>query len=173
MNPKYFKPELNTPYQIALKYPTGKLVNGFRGVQELRWILMDGRAFYTPLSFQRQIEDANIRPGQSFTVEKRVNGSRAEWSVTRPESPTRGNSRAAQEAIRLINDSEALDAPVLENHPQIPPTQLEHALKTAVAAAAAAEKHAERLGYSCRFSSADIRAMGISVLIGMDRGRAA
>ena len=34
-------------------------------------------------------------------------------------------------------------------------------------------KHAERLGYSCRFSSADIRAMGISVLIGMDRGRAA
>jgi hypothetical protein len=49
------------------------------------------------------------------------------------------------------------------------PTKLETALKTAVAAAAAAEKHAAEIGYTVRFTPSDIRAMGISVLTAMDR----
>jgi hypothetical protein len=49
---------------------------------------------------------------------------------------------------------------------------LESALKTAVSAAAAAEKHGLEIGYNVRFTPADIRAMGISVLISME-GRSA
>lgn len=52
----------------------------------------------------------------------------------------------------------------------IPTTQLANALKTAVTAAAEAEKHAASIGYVVRFTPADVRAMGISVLIGMQSG---
>ena len=34
------------------------------------------------------------------------------------------------------------------------------------------EKHGQAIGYNVRFSPADIRAMGISVLIGMQRDAA-
>jgi hypothetical protein len=52
---------------------------------------------------------------------------------------------------------------------RLPDTQLAHALKTAIAAAADAEKFATTLDYNIRFSTEDIRSMGITVLIGMQQ----
>jgi hypothetical protein len=175
MNPKYFKPELSKPYIIALKYPTGRMVKGFDG-PELRWTLMDGQAFYTPLDFQAKIEDLGIKPGQRFQVEKRMLGRKAEWIVShvpdlQPKPP--------QKAATLIAQAGALDGPeeALEGSgrpmPERPATALETALKTAVTAAAHAEKHGQEIGYNVRFTPADIRALGITVLIGMQSGRAA
>ena len=46
-------------------------------------------------------------------------------------------------------------------------------MKTAVSAAAEAEKHGAKIGYAVRFRPEDIRALGITVLIGMQSGRAA
>jgi len=181
--PNYFKPELNKPYTLALKYPSGTPVSGNAG-PELRWILSDGRALYTPLDFADKLKAIGIsKPGQRFQAERRTKGRKAEWLVT----PTSNESlathvpdlRGPQKAAAILEAAGALDAPESEikgNHRpdrKAPATALEIALKTAVAAAAAAEKHAEGLGYSCRFSSADIRAMGISVLIGLQSGRAA
>jgi hypothetical protein len=56
-----------------------------------------------------------------------------------------------------------------ETKPPIPDTQLAHALKTAVAAAADAEKFAKGLDYNIRFTTEDVRAMGITILIGMQQ----
>jgi hypothetical protein len=53
--------------------------------------------------------------------------------------------------------------------PPLPSTQLAHALKTAISAAADAEKFAKTLDYNIRFSTDDIRSMGITVLIGMQQ----
>ena len=50
-----------------------------------------------------------------------------------------------------------------------PDTQLAHALKTAIAAAADAEKFAKTLDYTIRFTTEDVRSMGITVLIGMQQ----
>ncbi len=50
-----------------------------------------------------------------------------------------------------------------------PDTQLAHALKTAIAAAADAEKFAKTLDYNIRFTAEDVRSMGITVLIGMQQ----
>ena len=50
-----------------------------------------------------------------------------------------------------------------------PDTQLAHALKTAIAAAADAETFAKTLNYSIRFTTDDIRSMCITVLIGMQQ----
>ena len=51
----------------------------------------------------------------------------------------------------------------------LPGTQLAHALKTAISAAADAEKFAKTLDYNIRFTTDDIRSMGITVLIGMQQ----
>jgi hypothetical protein len=53
--------------------------------------------------------------------------------------------------------------------PRLPDTQLAHALKTAIAAAADAETFAKTLNYNIRFSTEDVRSMGITVLIGMQQ----
>jgi hypothetical protein len=53
----------------------------------------------------------------------------------------------------------------------LPDTQLAHALKTAIKAAADAETFAKTLDYSVRFTTDDIRSMGITVLIGMQQQR--
>ena len=60
-------------------------------------------------------------------------------------------------------------SPSTEAAPRLPDTQLAHALKTAIAAAADAEKFATTLDYNIRFSTEDIRSMGITVLIGMQQ----
>jgi hypothetical protein len=52
---------------------------------------------------------------------------------------------------------------------RLPDTQLAHALKTAIAAAADAETFAKTLNYNIRFTTDDIRSMGITVLIGMQQ----
>lgn len=53
--------------------------------------------------------------------------------------------------------------------PRPPDTQLAHALKTAIAAAVDAEEYAKTLDYNIRFSTEDVRSMGITILIGMQQ----
>jgi hypothetical protein len=51
----------------------------------------------------------------------------------------------------------------------LPEPQLAFALKTAIAAAADAEKFAKTLDYNIRFTTEDVRSMSITVLIGMQQ----
>lgn len=158
----YLKIQLNEPTQIALKYPTGEQCeNKFKpGEKQLRWKLMDGQDLYTPLDFGIAVKQLGIRAGERFTAIKRHDGHGIKWTA----------ERIAQPIAAVLDASEDLHNPQgveLAEVPRKPPTQLEAALKTAVAAAAAAEKHGQEIGYTCRFTSADVRAMGISVLISM------
>lgn len=56
-----------------------------------------------------------------------------------------------------------------EMPPRPPDTQLAHALKTAIAAAVDAEAYAKALDYNIRFTTEDVRSMGITILIGMQQ----
>jgi hypothetical protein len=166
------KLEPNKPYTIALKYPTGKLVPGTWGDQ-LRWILSNGDLLYTPLLVGPQIEDLGVRPGQPFILTKQKNGEGVKWVTERP-TPQRAATPVPHETkiapktaiATILDQSEPLDGIPTS----IPPTRLEDALKTAVRAAAEAERYAESISYACRFSSADVKSMAISVLIGMQQG---
>jgi hypothetical protein len=51
----------------------------------------------------------------------------------------------------------------------LPDTQLAHALKTAIAAAVEAERFAKTVDYNIRFTTDDVRSMGITLLIGMQQ----
>lgn len=186
-NPKYFRPELNTPYTLALKYPQGTPVPGQAG-PELRWILADGRAFYTPLDFAQKLEAIGITKAyQKFQAIRQSNGRTAEWVLSRSDSREDGPVAAMaesplplngpQKAVTIIEQAGALDASGRDlegNHQPVSEhsaTALEQALTTAVSAAAKAERHGQAIGYTVRFAPGDIRAMAISVLI--QNGRAA
>jgi hypothetical protein len=147
------KLEANKSYTLALKYPTGKQVEGTWGPQ-LRWILSTGDLLYTPLPVGPQIEKLGIKAGQTFILTKVAAGRSFKWLVELHKNSGQ-NDTIPQHA----------DTPVVRHETKKAPQS------PAVRAAAIAEKHAESLGYSCRFSSADIRAMGISVLISMQGSR--
>jgi hypothetical protein len=157
MNPKYLKLELDKPETIALKYPT----------PQLRWLLMDGRALYTPEQIRDKIEALKIKPGQRFRIERRRAGGGVEWHVNRVRN-TGGGSKAA----KILDTAGELDQPEASLHPVVE-TPLERALKSAVVACAQAEAHGKQIGYAVRFTPADVRALGITLLIGMQNGRAA
>lgn len=160
----YLKVEPNQVYTVQLKYPKPTEVHGLGGKQ-LRWILIDGRALYTPLFLREKFEELQIKPGMKFTIEKAVNGRDVHWKVNRP-----------QPVQQLLDVGPSLDSPVPEPDPDEEPTyppaaksKLELALKSAVTAAHKAEQEGMRIGYTIRFTPSDIRAMAISVLIQMER----
>ena len=173
MNPKYLRIDLDQPYTVALKYPAPVIVNGFAG-KECRWMLANGQTLYTPLDLRQQIEA--FKPGQSFTIQKVRVGRSIEWKVRRANAEEsqatkeRPVERLKQQPIAsILERSDSLDCPSYE----IPSSRLDDALRTAVSAAAAAEKHGASIGYSIRFRPEDVRAMAISVLIGMEQNRRA
>jgi hypothetical protein len=176
---RYLRVDTGQSYTIALKSLAPREVPGNYGPQ-LLWILTDGRALYTPLTVKAQIEKLGVKPYKPFVIGKYPNGQRTEWRVTLPnpqraDTPVRHETkeRSGGEPVAAILDAHAsLDSPVEVERPR---TRLEDALKTAVSAAAIAEKHGQAIGYNVRFAPGDIRAMAISVLIGMESrgGRAA
>jgi hypothetical protein len=143
------KPEPNTPTEIALATPQGIEVRGNYGPQML-FSLTDHRRLYVPLEVGKEIQSLSLAPGQSFLLTKATrNGQRGyDWKVER--KPVEASPSAPASANR-------------------PPTQLEHALKTAIAAAKEAEHFGSMIGYTVRFSEGDIRAMAITLLIGNQR----
>lgn len=154
--PRYLKLEPNQVYTVSRKAVDPVECRGF-GSKQLRWILTNGLALYTPVALRSEIERFGI--GVPFTIEKSVVSGRNQWII-----------RAAQQqpVAAILANAGPLDSPVPEPNedddpPPIPLTKLEQALKSAVRAASVAEKHAASLGYSCRFSSDDVSKMAIAL----------
>ena len=170
--PKYLKLETNRPEQIQLRYPTARECDGFSGKQ-LRWILMDGRALYTPLIVAERVACLKLKPGERFTIKKHQVGDKTDWQVSK-----------AQPISKLLDQSEDIDKPQLtgtpsnngtvgEQHPSksvtrivtsVPATQLATALKMAISAAADAAGISRRYG-GIHFEQGDLmgRTLGRQV----------
>ena len=154
----YLKPELGKTYEIALRYPKPRNVKGFSGDEHL-WFLSDGRGLFAPVEFESRITELGLKPGQRFSLIRTRQNGRIEWKA----------ERLAQPAAALLERQGSLDFGYDEQPGKIPVDRLAAALKTAVHAAAAAEKHGGKIGYTVRFTPSDIRAMALSVLIGTDQ----
>lgn len=143
------KLEPNVPTELALENPAGLEVEGNYGPQVL-FNLTNRRRLYVPLEVGKEIRSLSLAPGQPFIITKAQKpGQRSfEWSVERKPVQPAANAYSPESGVRTA-------------------TQIEHALKTAIAAAASAEKFATEIGYTVRFSEESIRAMGITILIGM------
>jgi hypothetical protein len=158
MNPQrssnILKLEPNVPTELALETPTGLEVEGKYGPQVL-FNLTGRRRLYVPLEVGTEIRSLTLAPGQPFIVTKvQREGQRSfNWVIER----------------KPAHESPAHPSPVSGVKTA---TQIEHALKTAIAAAASAEKFATEIGYTVRFSEESIRCMANTVLISMGRNAA-
>jgi hypothetical protein len=73
-------------------------------------------------------------------------------------------------AVNGSANDHSTSPPEPDDRKQSPPdTHLTNALKTAIAAAVEAEKFAKTLDYNIRFTTDDVRSMGITILIGMQQ----
>jgi hypothetical protein len=190
--------QANIPEEVALKFDDGKAIEGRYGDRVL-YTLTDDRIMYLPPIAAKRIKDLHIGRNELMSVSKQevIRGQKRsiEWVIKRvdPANETAAVQPAAAsnhqktsarqqphgttEDNRLEHQLRASIAMVQETkngHLPPPPqdrpkTQLEHALITAIAAAAAAEKYAAEIHFAVHFEHEDIRAMAISTLIGMQQ----
>jgi len=188
----------NLPIEIALQCVDGVRVEGRYG-DRVKYTLTDDRTMYVDPLVAERIKELAIQPGELFQVCKRQakkgNRRTIDWLVERndePETELERDLLASLEMLRAPEStpesapapsppispavtSEPPPSPFHELGPSVPvasrppDTQLAHALKTAIAAASDAEKFAKTLDYTIRFTTEDVRSMGITVLIGMQQ----
>ncbi len=159
MNPQrttsILKLEPNVPTELALENPAGLEIQGNYGPQVL-FNLTNRRRLYVPLEVGKEIRSLSLAPGQPFIIAKvQRQGARGfDWIVERKASSIQTTATAIAPT----------PYPAIQSF-----TQIEQALKTAVAAACAAEMFATEIGYTVRFSEESIRCMANTALIAMQR----
>lgn len=91
--------EPNVPTLIALKYPTGKMVESrFSDEQQVYYSLADGRAAYLSLSTSKKISDLKLGNREEFYICKKQTGKAQHGYVDVWLTPQGEKDRAADEA---------------------------------------------------------------------------
>jgi len=186
----------NIAEQIALKFADGINVSGEYGNQVL-YTLADNRKLYVPPIVAEKIKDLRIGAEERFSLCKRIAaGNRASWEINRVDPPASGpriappvNSQAAavspyqntqhsngnrQETLTQLGNVLKNGIPGLASATASQMTgQSQYCLQQLVSAidlVHAAEKYAAAIGKPVKFTSEDIRAIGISCFIQQHRG---
>jgi hypothetical protein len=161
--------QANVPVEVALQYPAGKPVESrFSGRDEVMFTLTNGQRMYLDPFVARKIEGLGIGRGEAFTLCKKVTGSGAkrnvEWLVTRGvTSPDEAPPVEWEYGLAPAQVNPAARNGRTES-------KLEFAMVSAIAAVAAVERYAAGVGYSVRFSTADLRTVALSVLLSAEEG---
>ena len=106
---------------------------------------------------------------EATPVHEDAEASPAPLSVPEPETPIERDLRASIELVASNGKGNGHNGQ-RPTTPPVPPTKLEHALKTAISAAYNAERFGAELGYVVRFDADAIKSMAITVLINMSSG---
>ena len=175
---------VDTPVEVALRFETGKHVEGRYGDQVM-YSLLDNRVMYVPPYVEQRIRELAIAAGEPLQLCKqaKTDGNRKwiEWSVRRPPqqprtSPnetaaagsaqskaqnhangsTNGKANGSSEKALAVMPSQVTGAGI---------TAMELALNGAAEIAHRVEGRAASKNYSLRFSNEDIRAIGLTLFI--------
>jgi hypothetical protein len=169
---------INVAVPVSLAYTTGKDVEGRFGDQVF-YTLADDRVMYVPPIVRKQIEELGIQKGQEFTITKceRKNGPRRsiEWIVDAgsdaaepPGEPVVPSNRGSGGSNGAPHRNGAGTPPASDARGYLGSASgqcLREALIGAVDIAMATERYAADAGWSLRFSSDDVRAIGLSIFI--------
>ena len=177
---------IDTPVEVALRFETGKHVEGRYGDQ-IMYSLVDNRVMYVPPYVEQRIRELAIGAGEPLQLCKhaKADGNRKwiEWSVRRaPQQPLpSGNVTAAAGEVPSsaqnhaddntngtandhANNNEAVAVmPSVISGGGI--TAMEMALNGAAEIAQRVEGRAAANSYSLRFSNEDIRAIALTIFI--------
>jgi hypothetical protein len=95
-NPQSFRDtiqfECNKPVELALKYPTGKII---RNGQRVMFTTVDERVLFLDLGPAQRINELGLTVGETFFLAKRRDGRNVEWSAWL--SPASEKARALEE----------------------------------------------------------------------------
>jgi len=189
----------NVPIEIALQCVDGVRVEGRYGNRVRYTLTDDRTMYVAPFVAERikELEIQPGEVFQVCKLQTKKGNSRTiHWAVERNGEEETQLERDLRESLARVNNPAIASRPALTpsevtapeadvpppspfheldhstpDHSALrpPDTQLAHALKTAIAAAADAEKFAKTLDYNIRFTTEDVRSMGITVLIGMQQ----
>ena len=184
---------INTPVEVALRFETGKHVEGRYGDQVM-YSLLDNRVMYVPPYIEQRIRELAIAAGEPLQLckQEKTDGNEKwiEWSVQRaPQQPLpSANETAAADEVpsKTQNqedgntDNEA-NGHTANGHANgsapkalaVTPDQItgtgitamELALNGAAEIARRVEGRAAANSYSLRFSNEDIRAIALTIFI--------
>ena len=188
-----FAPEV--PVEVALKFPTGKPVQGHDGT-DMMFTLVDGRLMFLAPPVAAQLDAMRIRPGEPFWITRNagksgVKGS-VSWDIRRPNAGSPANAR--EPGYSQGPDADPFIATPHEQangaaaRPEMPPangtchaptsgngyasdirTQAESAVMTAIEACAKGAKYAASINFPINFEHEDVRALANTILIGMQQ----
>jgi len=174
--------QTNIPVEVALKYGDGKDVTGDYGDQVL-YSLTDGRVMYVPPIVKKQIQDLDIAKGELFTITKAEakSGTRrsVKWLVTPSDArlvsalangtaTSQSPTNAAGASSTSANGNGHKPRPAGEPKGFLVTGQgqfLLQAFTAAVDVVAAAERYAAISQMELRFTSEDVRAIGLSIFV--------
>ena len=156
--------QTNVPVTVALAYADGLHVEGLFGDQ-IMYTLADERVMYVPPVVRSKLVELGIQPREPFSLCKaeRKEGNRRciEWQVNKE---TNSNGLPPSETPPVNGQTNGLGSPKPSNgQPAV--SHLQQALVASIDAAIAAEQYAAAKGFSVRFGSEDLRAMGLSLFI--------
>jgi hypothetical protein len=179
---------IDTPVEVALRFETGKHVEGRYGDQVM-YSLLDNRVMYVPPYVEQRIQELAVAAGEPLQLCKqaKIDGNRkwVEWSVRRaPQQPrSSGNVTAAADPVPSGAQNHANGNTSGEANDQadgsaekaltVMPdaitgagiTAMELALNGAAEIAQRVEGRAASKSYSLRFSNEDIRAIALTIFI--------
>jgi hypothetical protein len=175
---------IDTPVEVALRFETGKHVEGRYG-EQVMYSLLDNRVMYVPSYVDQRIKELAIAAGEPLQLCKqaKTDGNRrwVEWSVRRaPQQPLpSANETAAADQVpsKAQNHRNGSTNGKADGAPQqalaVMPSQItgagitamERALNGAAEIAQRVEGRAASNSYSLRFSNEDIRAIALTIFI--------
>jgi hypothetical protein len=179
---------IDTPVEVALRFETGKHVEGRYGDQVM-YSLLDNRVMYVPQYVEQRLRELAVGAGEPLQLckQSKTDGNKKwiEWSVKRaPERPRpSGNVTAAAGQVWTENQNHAngntngktkekANGAIQKAVTVMPPeitgagiTAMELALNGAAEIAQRVEGRAAARSYSLRFSNEDIRAIAVTIFI--------
>jgi hypothetical protein len=186
--------DTNVPVEVALRYGDGKPVEGRYGDQVM-YSLEGDQIMYVPPIVERRIQGLQIEKGERFEIckaeVKKGNRRSIEWRVCRIDPPAEqtpqqpvvrpaaaasvpdyqyaannGNGNTNGKVNGHVNGAAKTNGVPARLEPRGSCfSDMDQTLKAAVEIAQAAEAHATARNYSLRFTSEDIRAIGLSLFI--------
>ncbi len=182
--PEILRLEINVPVEIALQCESGIMVAGRYG-DRVMFSLTDQRRIYVAPYVAKRIDELGIQAGELFQICKRqvLDGRRKtiHWLVERveagSESQLERDLRESIERAKATNTSDSEPMASLVSPVQLPGRAIAECQRRnwprrsrqRFAAAAEAERFAKVLDYNIRFTTEDVRSMGITILIGMQQ----
>jgi hypothetical protein len=181
---KVVKFAIDTPVEVALRFETGKHVEGRYGDQVM-YSLLDNRVMYVPPHVEERIRELALAAGEPLQLCKqgKTDGNRkwVEWSVKRAPQQPRASANGTAAADQVLSEPQnhrngntngkangAVEKAVTVMPPEITGagiTAMELALNGAAEIAQRVEGRAAARSYSLRFSNEDIRAIAVTIFI--------